>query len=1177
MSALKKSKNFCKMLIFFLAISTAFTAIPILADIGDVLNIMSEDFVYAEDVGILPNGKDCTEKLNEILEDGKSVYFGNGTYSFYGTVKLKNAHLYGTGDTTLMQHSGKTFIEADGCFGISNVYLSFSSITGSERAGQKVAIELGKNGGVTDGSFITKVGMGECGTALYEAEDATPTKGLSIQTMEIFQTSYACFDFYSYGRLNNKYSNIYTCQMSRKNTYAVKGFYFGGSERNLKIDQINVEHYRAINSVIFSGVEDLDVSTIHIEGMDIPTANEGYLKFINTSGKIDSISYYWTRLSYENCSGIVLGDADEDGSNIKIGAIHFKGINDPNGMHGDWPIRGISTKKFKIFDRYATSKNEYKVTLECYIPFTWQNDWNIFEAFPCSENITFLKKGEISTSGTTEQRPIHRLCKGYSRYFDTSLGKDLIYDGAEWVEMDIYNAVDFGERIFAESDDFVAEFDYCANKNADETLTIGLNSQALIKKYENNFNNFSTGDIIRSPYNSNEATITDGMLSIGQWRGNAFSVFEGDDYEATFTIKPQHHEYGKCHIRLKDNLYLHLVGSAYSGYGSNNTISLYQGIETVDYMPGNDKLLASADIYEKIGLSAFSDEINLRVKIKDNTVYLYCNVANDLQNGILLFKVKLSEEFKTTVSKLEFSQGNTGLYIDDVTVYDISNGRLFLDGESGGEIIHHQDFEQKIDTSKYAEIIELEPNNPALHLYYARGKTTPFLENVKGNYILNCWLKTSNYDWDWVDIELRGDCRLELRGKYNSYGKETYEAALYKGSTELSRMEFEGEFNPVNGVFLKVEVFANEIKVHFSTRKDFSNEKNLEASCDVGTVGNISIYRYDSTIVIDDLSVISQSGYKYFKSNFSEYAAFDEKESIIDFEGNKVLALTNSKVVNLSVLPSEFDLRLKLNATTNGSLCFGKYKIQIEKKENRLNTSVYYNEILKETVPYAEYCDDTTGNLYVKILVHKGSIAVYFNSNEDFSGAIPVYGEYTNDFNGDSIFYALSSSQNTYGSTFYLDDFKILNPIVSNETYSEIKLNGNTITVCKIFEGKERVISSYGGLELGKKYKVKVERINGVFQIYIDERLITNLWFLEPSTEMVYENIESDISISNSQKEFIIFDCNLDGEVNGLDLVTLRRILLIDTVNEFNGDVNNDGKTNIIDLIVLKKYLIFSI
>ena len=53
-------------------------------------------------------------------------------------------------------------------------------------------------------------------------------------------------------------------------------------------------------------------------------------------------------------------------------------------------------------------------------------------------------------------------------------------------------------------------------------------------------------------------------------------------------------------------------------------------------MPGNDKLLASADIYEKIGLSAFSDEINLRVKIKANTVYLYCNVANDLQNGILL-------------------------------------------------------------------------------------------------------------------------------------------------------------------------------------------------------------------------------------------------------------------------------------------------------------------------------------------------------------------------------------------------------------------------------------------------------------------------------------------------------------------------------------------------------------
>ena len=69
-------------------------------------------------------------------------------------------------------------------------------------------ISLGKNGGVTEGSLIRNIKFGECGTSIYEAEDATPTKGLSIDTIECTKVVFVAMDFQSSGRINNHISNV---------------------------------------------------------------------------------------------------------------------------------------------------------------------------------------------------------------------------------------------------------------------------------------------------------------------------------------------------------------------------------------------------------------------------------------------------------------------------------------------------------------------------------------------------------------------------------------------------------------------------------------------------------------------------------------------------------------------------------------------------------------------------------------------------------------------------------------------------------------------------------------------------------------------------------------------------------------------------------------------------------
>ncbi len=403
-----------------------------------VNNTMSTEFVYAEEIDVLPDSGDCSDKVNKVLKEGKSIYFGAGKYEFSKSIELKNAQIIGAGSTytNLVATGNEPLIKADGCFAVKDLSASNQKTDGSEKQGERVIFCLGTNGGVTEGSQIMCVGFGKCGTGIYEPEDAKPSNGLVVDTTEFSKVSYAGVELLSNGRKDNRISNMYVGAIGEAlNDYANVGVRIAGSEENLTVDQLNVEHFRAQTSIEFSGVKNIDVSSIHIEGMDIAKEGNGYIECNNTSGNIGSVVVYWSRVSYDNSSCLLLGNADKENSELFIGAVEIKGVNDPASFHGNWPNRGIKNNGYKIVDRKEKAENEYLLTVDNYIWFSYQDDRDVLSEFPCDEeNITYLKKGNILGYGPTDSRPTKCLCKNYSTYYDTTSEQLLVYDGKDWVE-----------------------------------------------------------------------------------------------------------------------------------------------------------------------------------------------------------------------------------------------------------------------------------------------------------------------------------------------------------------------------------------------------------------------------------------------------------------------------------------------------------------------------------------------------------------------------------------------------------------------------------------------------------------------------------------------------------------------------------------------------------------------
>ena len=407
----------------------------------------AEGYVDVEELGAYGNDSgDDWEIVNEALRQGKSLYFGAGTYRFSKPLELDGQNIAGVsfGKTVLMYTGSdrQPLIRAQGVCGIRDMTLSFDKavMTGQEKEGENVAIWLGGQKGLEPGSYVRNICLNQCGTAVYAPGNLeNAASGVSFDTLEVQSFSYRGFDLRSPGRAGNTYTNIYCGAAYDNDTKALSDavFALGGGEVAPQIHQLNVEHSNSRQPIIFSNLRDLTATAIHIEGMNIGEAGRGYVNIDHTSGVIRALTVYWSRVDQKGCSTVRLGDAADGGDALRFETFHMKGINDPNqGLHGNWPARGIAAGNaddFKMIARPAGSQNDYRVTVDSLVYFTFQNDRERYESFPCDDGtITFLKKGQLPAGGPTGLRPAVRLCAGYTTYYDTDLGKLLTWNGKSW-------------------------------------------------------------------------------------------------------------------------------------------------------------------------------------------------------------------------------------------------------------------------------------------------------------------------------------------------------------------------------------------------------------------------------------------------------------------------------------------------------------------------------------------------------------------------------------------------------------------------------------------------------------------------------------------------------------------------------------------------------------------------
>ena len=377
------------------------------------------DTVNVKDFGAVGDGvADDTAAFTSALASENVVHVPIGVYRITSSLSFQNSDLVGEGWGSVIEGdivaAANPLIKAGRSVFINNVSVRYktSRVTGSETQGQRVLIAT--YGGPNDyalqrGSEIRNVFFGACGTAIYSPTNYAAFS-VTLDTLEIDGYTFRGIDFNAPNRTGNVYRNIYIkSSLASPNA----GFYLDGEESECVIDQLNVEHTQfSLAPVVLRDVRGLAASTIHIEGCDLTATDKSYVLFENSSGSIETLSVYYTRMSYNNTSVVRFGSINYDDVGtqydpdvlryLRIGVLHVKGIAQPDAtLYPLYPstrrgFSGSTITGFYLFERPATfTSRDFYVNVESYVWNCPTADNATYSAYPVgtNSNIAFINKG----------------------------------------------------------------------------------------------------------------------------------------------------------------------------------------------------------------------------------------------------------------------------------------------------------------------------------------------------------------------------------------------------------------------------------------------------------------------------------------------------------------------------------------------------------------------------------------------------------------------------------------------------------------------------------------------------------------------------------------------------------------------------------------------------------------
>ena len=346
-----------------------------------------------------PGVTNMAAALTSALGYSATVYLAGGVYAVGSTVGWDNATLIGNNDRGTLRTKiqglsasipiGQAIVAPGRSSTVRAIQIGYDTLTGTETQDQRVGMDVrGLTQTLQRGSVVDEVVFDNVGTAIsdYGSGEFSVTYG----TLEIAKHSYRAIDIRGTSRTGSVWLNLY---VNGGETYNPEGgFCITGQGAGGFIGQLNIEHGPYKNyPVRLEGLQGMVINSLHIEGVDVTTADRGYVGLDSASVTIHSLNVLNSRMSTDNTAVVRMGRGAYQStavsspltnasatSTLKIGKLHLKGLASPsNSLYPSYPVGRTGVRNcpgFAVFKRdTAFTDQNWLVEVDDYL-------WGIFSA-----------------------------------------------------------------------------------------------------------------------------------------------------------------------------------------------------------------------------------------------------------------------------------------------------------------------------------------------------------------------------------------------------------------------------------------------------------------------------------------------------------------------------------------------------------------------------------------------------------------------------------------------------------------------------------------------------------------------------------------------------------------------------------------------------------------------------
>lgn len=423
-----------------------------------------------------------------------------------------------------------------------------------------------------------------------------------------------------------------------------------------------------------------------------------------------------------------------------------------------------------------------------------------------------------------------------------------------------YDSVKNSTVIYDEEvSNFTTSFDYIVSRENSAGLLFDFDTDLKKTLYSENFENYE-GDFQTASL-SGHGTV----LSVPHWTEYTLFTSDSGDFDFTMLLAMENRDWGQVSVHIKEDLSFDLKGT--------NHTNPYM----LRFVKNDGTELAKIDLndIDESRRPVGNEGSYLRALLKGNVLTAYLSSDSVFSDDEIVYTITLDEKYVLADNVFKIWQANNSVYADDIVIKDPNKSgyeTVLTRKESFSDPIYSENFDSYTSENKLPlnSSLTIESSTDKCLTFDKNWKETDAIFNItKKNYCADFYLKSSNYDWDWLELRFKGDYSLVFKGRYaNGNENSKYTVYLEKNGNKLAFANT--SIIPVNGAFVRVAFAEGKIDVYLSADNNFvERTPDLSAEIDeYSNDGSVIVYKGDMSVSIDDINVYDLD---------SRYVTTDEK------------------------------------------------------------------------------------------------------------------------------------------------------------------------------------------------------------------------------------------------------------------------------------------------------------